>query len=92
MGGAEVDTVQPGPGPGGGAPEHGDHPHHTSCYHHGRNILLYGSPISTSKHNSHLHNTSAVQLRGMEPKPALAPDTAALAVLAKSGTETFRLY
>ena len=89
MGGAEVDTVQPGPG--GGAPEHGDHHHHTSCYHHGCTIL-YGSPISTSKHNSHLHNTSAVQLRGMEPKPALAPDTAALAVLAKSGAETFRLY
>ena len=66
--------------------------HHTSCYHHGCTIL-YGSPISTSKHNSHLHNTSAVQLRGMEPKPALAPDTAALAVLAaESGAETFRLY
>ena len=25
VGGAEVDTVQPGPGPGGGAPAHGDH-------------------------------------------------------------------
>ena len=34
---------------------------------------------------SHLYSTSAVQLRGMEPKQALAPDTAALAVLAKSG-------
>ena len=39
---------------------------------------------------SHLYNTSAVQLRGMEPKQALAPDTAALApVLAKSGRKHF---
>ena len=80
MGGAEVDTVQPGPGPGGGAPEHRDHHHHSSCYHHG------------CKHNvlSHLYSTSAVQLRGMEPKQALAPDTAELApVLAKSGRKHF---
>ena len=63
--------------------------HHTSCYHHGCTILDFN--ILPSKHNVliHLHNTSAVQLRGMEPKPALAPDTAALAVLAKSGRKHF---
>ena len=39
---------------------------------------------------SHLYSTSAVQLRGMEPKQALAPDTAELApVLAKSGRKHF---
>ena len=54
----------------------------------GAELLVWLYPIKPSKHNvlSHLYSTSAVQLRGMEPKQALAPDTAALApVLAKSG-------